>query len=70
MPKNSVGEPFGVSLFPGIEKLYASEGCHNFMSKFFCLTLPKNFKEEPFCGVFQKISSSEKLYGYELGGGE
>ena len=39
------------------------------MSKFFGLTAPKNLKEEPFCAVFQKISSSEKLYGYELGGG-
>ena len=36
---------------------------------FFCLTAPKNLKEEPFRAVFQKNSSSEKLYGYELGGG-
>ena len=70
VPKSSVGEPFIVSLILSIEKFYATEGCHNFMSKLFCLTVPKNFKEEPFCAVFQNISSSEKLYGYELGGGE
>ena len=63
VPKNSVAEPFSVSLFPGIEKFYASEGCHSYMSKFFCLTVPKKLKVEPFCAVFQKISSSEKVYG-------
>ena len=67
VPKNSVGEPFSVSLFPGIEKFYASEGCHSFMSKFFCLTVPKKLKVEPFCAVFQKISHSEKVYG-KVGG--
>ena len=36
---------------------------HNFLSKIFCLTVPKNFVEEPFCAVFQKISGSEKVYG-------
>ena len=34
-----------------------------FLSKIFCLRSPKNFVEEPFCAVFQKISSSEKVYG-------
>ena len=61
MPKNSVGEPFSVSLFPGIEKFYASEGCHSFMSKFFCLTVPKNFEEEPLCAVFQKFTVAKKF---------
>ena len=37
--------------------------CHDFVSKFFCLTVPKNLVEEPFCAVFQKISGSEKVYG-------
>ena len=26
-------------------------------------TLPKSLVREPFCGVFQKISGSEKVYG-------
>ena len=28
---------------------------HDFSSKLFCLTAPKHFVEETFCGVFQKI---------------
>ena len=37
LPKNFVGEPFSVSLIPGIEKFYASEGyvtifCRIFLS--------------------------------------
>ena len=58
-------EPFSVSLTSGIEKFYASEGyatIFDFLSKFFRLTVPKKFVEEPFCAVFQKISSSEKVY--------
>ena len=35
----------------------------DFLSKIFCLTLPKNLVAEPFCAVFQKISDSEKVYG-------
>ena len=31
--------------------------------------MPKNFVGEPFCAVFQKISGSQKVYGYG-GGGE
>ena len=38
---------------------------HDFPSKIFCLTVPKNFADEPFCAVFQKISGSEKVYGKE-----
>ena len=37
--------------------------CHDFPSKTFCLTVPKNFVGEPFSAVFQKISGSEKIYG-------
>ena len=36
---------------------------HDFLSKIFCLTVPKNFIGEPFCAVFQKISGSQKVYG-------
>ena len=35
----------------------------DFPSKTFCLTVAKNFVGEPFCAVFQKMSSSEKVYG-------
>ena len=34
-----------------------------FPSKSICLTVPKNFLDEPFSAVFQKISGSEKVYG-------
>ena len=36
-----------------------------FSVEIFCLTVPKNFVEEPFCAVFQKTSGSEKVYGKE-----
>ena len=32
-----------------------------FSVEFFCLTVPKDFVEEPFCAVFQKISGSENF---------
>ena len=35
----------------------------DFPAKFFCLTVPKPFVEEPFYAVFQKISANEKVYG-------
>ena len=60
------GESFSVSLISGIEKFYATEGyvtIFDFLSKFFCLTVPKKLVGEPFCAVFQKISGSEKVYG-------
>ena len=66
MPKIFVGGPFSVSLISGTEKFYASEGyvtIFDFLSNFFCLTVPKNFVGEPFCAVFLKISVSEKVYG-------
>ena len=47
----------------GIETFYASEGYVTIFCRFFCLTVPKNFVEEPFCAVFQKISGSEKVNG-------
>ena len=51
------GESFSFSLIAGIEKIYVAEGyvtIFGFQSKFFCLTVPKNFVGEPFCAVFQK----------------
>ena len=50
-------KPSRVSLISGIEKFHASEGyvrIFDFLSKFFCLTVPKNFVGEPFSAVFQK----------------
>ena len=60
---------FRVSFFPDIEKISVKTGggIHDFTSKLFCLTVPKQskFVEEPFCAVLQKISSNEKNYGSE-----
>ena len=57
-----------------IEKIFGYEGggtkvneYHNFLSKFVCLTVPKNFAEEPFC-----VSESfwyRKLLGIKEGAG-
>ena len=38
-------------------------GYHDFLSKLFCLTVPKPSVEEPFCAVFQKSSGSEIVFG-------
>ena len=57
------------SIPPLISVLYAT-GYHNFLSKLFCLTVPKHFVEEPFCVVFQKISGSEKKKFMDRGRGE
>ena len=48
------------------EKVFCLEGyfrTFDFLSKFFCLTVPKLFVGEPFCAVFQKVSGSEKVCG-------
>ena len=65
MPKEFEREPFKVSLTSGMEKFFASEGyvmIFDFLSQFFCLTVPKKFVREPFCAVFHKIFGSEKVY--------
>ena len=51
------GGSISVSLISGIEKLHVAEGyvtVSDFLSKFFCLTVPKIFVGESFCAVFQK----------------
>ena len=65
LPKNFVGEPFGVSENFWYRKSFWIRGgeYQDFPSKIFCLTVPKNFVVETFCAVFQKISGSEKVYG-------
>ena len=49
---------FGYRKILGFGGLY-----HDFVSKPFRLTVPKNFVEEPFLSVLQKISGLEKIYG-------
>ena len=67
VPKNFVGEPFSVSLVPGIKKKLCLRGLCHFFIEFFCLAVPKNFEGEPFCAVFQKVAGSEYVYGKEKG---
>ena len=62
-PKNSVGDTFSVSPFSVKRIVYASEGCHDFLSKVFVSQYRKKTVEEHFCAVLQKNSGSEKLYG-------
>ena len=61
MPKISVGggigESYSVSIFSNIENFDVAGDyvtSFDFLSKFFCLTVPKNFLGEPFCAVFQQ----------------
>ena len=57
-------ESFSDSLVSGIEKFYTSEGyvtIFDFLSKVYCLTVPKKVAGEFFSAVFQKISGSEKF---------
>ena len=54
--RRGFGESFRVSLFSGIEKFHVAERyvtIFDFLSKFFCLTVPKIFVGESFCAVFQ-----------------
>ena len=47
-------------IFPVAKSLKIREVEHqDFLSKCFCLTVPKTFAGETFCAVFQKISGSE-----------
>ena len=53
----------------GIKKFYASEGyvtIFDFLSKSFCLTVPKIFAGESFTVAL--ICGSEKVHGQEEGG--
>ena len=45
------------------------ELCHDFVSKLFCLTLPKKFVEKPFWSLLLKISGLEKKIRIRGGGG-
>ena len=48
-PKNAVREPFSLSLFRVSKNVRDKRGggYHDFLSKLFCLTVPKNFVGEP-----------------------
>ena len=64
MPKNLVREPFSVSLISGMENIFASEGyvtIFDFLSNFFCLTVPKKFVGEPSLLCFKKFPVLKKL---------
>ena len=64
VPKKFVGEPFRVSLISGIENFYASEGyvtTFDLLSKFFCLTVPKNFVGNPLVLCFRKFTVANKF---------
>ena len=69
MLRNFVGNPLSVSLLLGAEKVWIRERWEyqDYLSKIFCLTVPKNFVGEPFCGVFQKKSGGEKVNGWQGG---
>ena len=71
VPNNFVGEPFSISLISGIEKFSTSEGyvtIFDFLSKVYCLTVPKKIAGDFFSAVFQKISGSEKIMDKRGGG--
>ena len=47
----------------GYRKILCFRGlCNDFLSKKFCLTVPKHFVAEPLCTVFQRKCSCEKVY--------
>ena len=54
-----------MSLLSGAEKVWIRERgeYEDFLSKRFCLTVPKNFVGEPFCAVFQNKFGGEKVNG-------
>ena len=66
MLKEFLREPFRVSLISGMEKFFSSEGyvtIFHFLSKCFCLTVPKEFLREPF--RVSLISGMEKFFASE-----
>ena len=68
VPKISVGESFTVASISGIGKFYASEGyvtIFDFLSKFFCLTVPKNFRGRGESFTVSLFSGIGKIYASE-----
>ena len=70
VPKDSVGQPFRVSLISGIEKFYASEGyvtifCRNFLSH-----STETFRRGTLlCCVSENFCKRKSLWIRERGGG-
>ena len=62
MLKISLGESFTVAIISGIEKVWIRDGgeYQDFPSQIFCLTVPKNFVEEPF--IVSLIAGTEKVW--------
>ena len=57
------GEYYSVSIISNIENFDVAGDyvtIFDFLSKFFCLTVPKNFVGEPFCAVFQQKFVDER----------
>ena len=64
MPKKIVGEPFRLSLFSGIEKVWMRGwGVETFPSKIAFLTVPENFVRQAF--MVSLHSGIEKNYASE-----
>ena len=64
MPKNAIGEPFSLSLVSGIEKGWMrgwGEECQDFPSEISCLTVPRNFVEQPFRVSLNRVSKKLML---------
>ena len=61
--KNFIGEPFSVSIIPGIEKFYASEGYVTILCQFFLSLSAKKFGRGTLLCMFQEISGSRRLNG-------
>ncbi len=65
VPKNFVREPFSVSLIPVIEKFYTSEGyvtIFDFLSKIYCLTVPKKSQVNSSLLCFRKFPVAKNLW--------
>ena len=56
--------------FPAPKNVRDKRGCgyHDFPSNLFILIVTKHFVKEPFCAVFQRYSTGEKVYEKEGGG--
>ena len=68
VPKNAVGKPFGVSLIPGIEKFYASEGYVTIFCRIFLSHSAEKFRRGTLlCCVSENFQWPKSLW---ITGGE
>ena len=61
--RTSYKDPSVFHYFRVSENFMLQSVMSRFSVKYFCLTVPKSFVEEPFNAVFRKSSASEKFYG-------